>query len=536
MTETENEFEPNWEYFTKHANKILAIFVVSAFLVRMNYFPFDVPFSLDILDYFGYAINTSIFGEIPSEWFLANNGWPLFLSIFFSVTPAESFFDYTYLQRMISIIISVLTVIPVYLVCKKFFSKNIALIGSALFVFNPIVMKYSLLAGNDVLFTMIIVWTLYFMMTTKPKTLYLSFILVGVLTVIRYEGLLLIIPISILFFIRIRKEKEKSIFKFIPALTCFLIIILPFSIIDLTNHGEDGLISHISTSIKHVDYSIIQEIDNDDDWTDGIENNRIEKFLLKGFENLFRSIVIITIPISLFLIPYGISRIFCKINYGKLVIICIGFTLLIPAFYAYSRDFQDTKYLIPLIPIFSILSLYIIERAYRKINKTTIVNLAILSVIIVSSITVTELTKMDFEYEKEKFLVAERVVELSDGYLRYSPESNHIKGAEVKNNWLEKIPNDSNGHVERQTLVFDYEEFNTLDSMLKEFEYEGLTHLIIDQNDSRPYFLKHIFSHEKEYPFLEKEYDSDNDSLSYKVKIFKINYEKFKELSHEIIE
>ena len=107
---------------------------------------------------------------------------------------------------------------------------------------------------------------------------------------------------------------------------------------------------------------------------------------------------------------------------------------------------------------------------------------------------------------------------------------------EVKNNWLEKIPNDSNGHVERQTLVFDYEEFNTLDSMLKEFEYEGLTHLIIDQNDSRPYFLKHIFSHEKEYPFLEKEYDSDNDSLSYKVKIFKINYEKFKELSHEIIE
>ena len=536
MSKVKNEFDVNKGYFGKHANKILVIFVVSAFLIRMNYFPFDVPFSLDVLDYFGYAVNTSNFGGIPSEWFLANNGWPLFLSVFFSIMPVESFFEYTNLQRMISIIISVLTIIPVYLFCKKYFNEKLALIGAALFIFNPVVIKYSLLAGNDVLFTMVVTFALYFMVTTKQKTVYLSFILIGILTIIRYEGLLLIIPFSILFLIRLRKEKKKCIVKFIFAIACFLIIVLPFSIIDLENHGEDGLISHFSTSIKFVDSSIIQNMDSGEDWTDGIENDRTQKFLLKGFENLFKMIIIITLPLSLFLIPYGVSRVFYKINYSKFIIICVGFTLLVPAFYAYSRDFQDIKYLIPLVPIFSLLSLYLVEKIYEKIHRTTILNLVILSVIILSSITIVELTKIDFERDKEIFFVAEKVVELSDGYLRYSPESNHIKGAEVKNNWLENIPNDTNGHVKRQALVFGYEKFNTLESILMEFENDGLTHIIIDQNEKRPSFLKHIFDNEEKYPFLIKEYDSKEDNLAYKVKIFRIDYNVFTAFKNDIIE
>ena len=127
---------------------------------------------------------------------------------------------------------------------------------------------------------------------------------------------------------------------------------------------------------------------------------------------------------------------------------------------------------------------------------------------------------------------AEKVVKLSDGYLRYPPESNHIKGAEVKINWLEKIPNDSNGHVERQIKVFDYEMDDTLDEILMKYETEGLTHIIIDQNQNRPSFFVDVFHNEEKYPFLIKEYDSKDDNLIYKVKIFKIDYDIFKILKN----
>ena len=522
----------NNDFFSKNSTRILIGILISGLIIRLVYFPFDTPFSLDVLDFFGYAVNASNFGEIPSEWFLANNGWPLLISIFFSIIPVESFFDYTNLHRMISISISVLTTIPIYLLCKNFFNKKIALIGSALFVLNPVIINYSLLGGNDVLFTMILTFALYFMITNKIKTIYLSFFLIGILTVIRYEAFLLIIPFSILLIIKLKKEGLKHIPKIFLALACFIIIILPFSVVDIINHNKDGLTSHLDSGIIHINNNIINNEKTGEDWTDNVEGNIAQQFIWKGFENILRHIIILTLPLILFLMPYGIFRIFKENNFERLVIILVGITLLIPAFYAYSRDFNDTKFLIPLIPILTIISLFIIQIIHEKTNRTTIVNLIILTTILLSSAVIVELTHTNFAYDKEKFLVAEKVVKLSDGYLRYPPESNHIKGAEVKINWLEKIPNDSNGHVERQTKVFDYEMNDTLDEILMKYETEGLTHIIIDQNQNRPSFFVDVFHNEEKYPFLIKEYDSKDDNLIYKVKIFKIDYDIFKILKN----
>tara|TARA_B100000029_G_scaffold151301_3_gene146436 strand:+ start:1178 stop:2788 length:1611 start_codon:yes stop_codon:yes gene_type:complete len=517
----------NNDFFSKNSTRILIGILISGLIIRLVYFPFDTPFSLDVLDFFGYAVNASNFGEIPSEWFLANNGWPLLISIFFSIIPVESFFDFVNLQRMISISISVLTTIPIYLLCKNFFNKKIALIGSALFVFNPVIIKYSILAGNDVLYTMILTFTLYFMITNKIKIIYVSFFLIGILTVIRYEAFLLIIPFSILFIIKFQKHGLKLIPKILLAISCFIIIIVPFSMIDIINHGQDGLTSHLNSGLVHINNNIINNEKTGEDWTDNLEENILQSFILKGFENIFIHIIILLLPIMVFLIPYGIFVIFRKLDYKKLVLIMTGLTLLIPALYGYSRDFNDTKFLIPLIPIFTILSLFLIEKIYEKIYRKNTITLIILVGIVSSSILIVELNQIDYAHEKEKFFVAEKVVRLSDGYTYYHPESIHIKGAEVKINWLEKIPNDSNGHVERQIKAFDYEMDDTLDEILRKYETEGLTHIIIDQNQNRPSFFVDVFHNEEKYPFLMKEYDSEDNNLIYKVKIFRIDYDIF---------
>ena len=63
-----------------------------------------------------------------------------------------------------------------------------------------------------------------------------------------------------------------------------------------------------------------------------------------------------------------------------------------------------------------------------------------------------------------------------------------------------------------------------------------LTHLLIDNHNNADgrimkieNELKYIFSNEKEFPFLKKVYDSKEEGYNYHVKLFKINYEEFRE-------
>ena len=74
-----------------------------------------------------------------------------------------------YAQRILAMIISTVTIIPVYLLCKEFFSKKIALIGAALFIFNPYIIKYSIAAGTDVIFTFIAACMVYSVLKKEQK-------------------------------------------------------------------------------------------------------------------------------------------------------------------------------------------------------------------------------------------------------------------------------------------------------------------------------------------------------------------------------
>ena len=130
----------------------LGIIIMSGLIIRLIFFPFEIPLILDNLAYFWYGLDMSITGSFPTNYDLANNTWPSLLSVFFSLFPSENFLDYMNLQRMISSIISVLTVIPMYFLCRHFFSKNVAIIGTAIFVFEPRIINNSILGITEPLF------------------------------------------------------------------------------------------------------------------------------------------------------------------------------------------------------------------------------------------------------------------------------------------------------------------------------------------------------------------------------------------------
>ena len=70
-------------------------------------------------------------------YFLGNSGWSLLLSAFFSMTKYDDPLFLMELQRSLSIFISVVTIIPVYFLCRRFFNQSYSLIGASLFLFQP---------------------------------------------------------------------------------------------------------------------------------------------------------------------------------------------------------------------------------------------------------------------------------------------------------------------------------------------------------------------------------------------------------------
>ena len=96
------------------------LIISGGFIFRYIFFPFDIPLVLDSLGYFWYGIDLSVAKDFPTTYSLANNLWPTFLSFFFSLTNSENYLDFMFIQRNISILFSVMTVIPVYFLAKRF--------------------------------------------------------------------------------------------------------------------------------------------------------------------------------------------------------------------------------------------------------------------------------------------------------------------------------------------------------------------------------------------------------------------------------
>ena len=84
--------------------------ILTGFLIRFLYYPYEIPFSLDASIYFSYAYEIAKNGEFPHGFILVNNGWPTFVSIFFTMLKTGEFQTFVDLQRIIAILLSVLTI------------------------------------------------------------------------------------------------------------------------------------------------------------------------------------------------------------------------------------------------------------------------------------------------------------------------------------------------------------------------------------------------------------------------------------------
>ena len=124
---------------------------------------------------FGTLLTSGITGDLPSVtdtelYHFPNNGWPIFLTVFFSVFESDNYLAFMDLQRYVSVSISVITIIPVYLLCRRFFNKTLSLVGPAIYVFHPLIVNNSLLGVTEPLFILLVTLSLYLFLSKNLQS------------------------------------------------------------------------------------------------------------------------------------------------------------------------------------------------------------------------------------------------------------------------------------------------------------------------------------------------------------------------------
>ena len=70
-------------------------------ILRSIYFPYELPVIVDARNYFLYAADIIALGNLPNSWMPTNNGWPIFLSFWFSIIKLDDPLGYMQVQKIL---------------------------------------------------------------------------------------------------------------------------------------------------------------------------------------------------------------------------------------------------------------------------------------------------------------------------------------------------------------------------------------------------------------------------------------------------
>jgi len=419
--------------------------------------------------------------------------------------------------------------VPVYYLCNRFFAKPYSLVGAAIFAFEPRIIQNSLLGITDPLFIFLIATSLVLFLNSNKKLVYTSFGIVALSTLVRPEGLFLFFSLSIMFFVRYRKDRL-VVPKYILMIIIFVLILTPMSLYKIEVTGTDGLSSRV---IGTISYHFIPPEENSEEWKklseeqkEGIKSEEQIgfAFLLRGLENFPKYIVWNSIPIFVFFLPMGIFLVFKNLNYKKMTMIISSLIMSIPAFYAYSIPLLETRYLYYIYPLFCVISIFTVFSFVKKFRNQDLALVLIILGILSASLVFLEFKKIDYEHEKEIHILAENIASTATGINNDSAEIKYIKTAEIISNWP-SLPLVYENKIVTKMSYFSSSGFNSLEKFLENSKEEGLSHLVIDDKSNRPEFLRDVFLHDERYSYLIKEFDSKEYDFEYHVKIYRIDYD-----------
>ncbi len=506
--------ESKLEYLQSKPMLTLSIVMLLGLSLRVYFTPWHLP--TESFDAFGFMIEGVKYSKGDFSSLSHRFLWPMFLSVFFLIFRFDSYFEYMTLVRIISIVISTLSIPVLYLISKQFVGVKYAILATVFFAAEANLVENSIFAITEPMFILLGLLSFYFIVQKNERYFPFAFVFAGLAFDTRINGIVLILILIVLSLIKIKNQRISIKTLSIGFLLLF-VIVAPINLIYPILEGDKALpyvgntITTISKGQEH--YSTAQLSENPSSLD--VIQNAIKNEIM----NFFR----ITVPYLIILFPYGMFISLKNINYEKKIlfsVIVFSLIIAIPQ-HTISNEYRNLFFIIPFLCIFSAITF---EKLAKKIElKNIFLVLLILGIILISANFLRERYDIDEKYFIEK-----------DNFGKYV--ASNLEGNITGNIRLEIIRNmvdvKSTSYFFNERLsVFD--PGIPIDSVSKLMDYciqNKIDYLIVEQNKIEKHFpvFHKIEFNEDNLLFLEKIYDTEKlDYKKLRVKIFKINYEQY---------
>ena len=517
----------------------LVLILTLGLTLRFYYFPYDVPIATDGFFSFVYAMKTVFDSGLPVGYATTNTGWSNFLSMFFVFADTSDPLHLMDIQRTLSIVLSTLTAITSFFIFRRFVDTRWALLGSFLLAVEPRLLLISIEGINYSLYFFLFALTTALFLKKTDVSLFLSFVCIACATLIRYEGLLLLIPFSIMYFLKFKDKR--SIVRFLGIIFVVMIILIPISVLRMqatenycyesyfgTVCGQDGNINSIFGESMFIEKNIVSESpDLDDPIYAETGISVLDNFIYLGSSNLVKFLGLSLIPFFIFFIILRLGIFiknikFPKLDFDKTTILLTTCIMLLPAVYAYGRGIEEIKYVLVVVPMLCILSISGISLISFKISKNNSVLVVLIMLIMASSIIFIEFEKRDSTHDRESFLVSQKIVELTNVTNTFH-QSGYVKTAVLSSNWPVLPEAGQNGKLVSVFQKIPTKNYHDLEEFIIDSEKSSLKYLVIDKDNE---LFDDLRINPAKYPYLVKKFDSGDFDYTNQFSIYEINYEK----------
>ena len=534
----------------------LAIILVISIPLKLYTVDFSIPAHTDDFHYIVHAIQ---YGE--GDFFLnqkKNPGWSLFLTPFMSILNSDHFLDYTNFARILTLTISTITIFPMYILARKFFSEKYSVVAAGLFAFEPHLNYNSGSGLSEPLLILILITSMIFILHDKVKYHYLAFIFTGLCWWVKLEVIYPAIAIILIYFV-VHRSKSNSLRNFSFCIVLLLITISPIFIKRDMQFDDPFYVWYGGTMFAD-DYAELLISPEDTGITDFVEKYGMLGLmdrLANGLTNLFNSLFKILYPYLLVLIPFGIlfslrpiDQKLKRIKANWIMILVLIGVLVIPF-----TIIDERRYLFSLFPFLIILSTIPIQRvtnyglntfSFNEQQKSTFLVITVGIVLVLSCTFTSGITGFGYgspnaALEREKIEFTEDLFENYDGrILRDETVTDYLAYVSLTSGDNDfksfKSPRDRNPYpdlYEPGKVVWLSVNGKTIEELVTNGETKGLKYVGILEKGSYFFpFLNDVYHNEEKYPYMEKIFDSDEMNYKeFKIKAFEINYQKFHELN-----
>ena len=532
--------------------KILSIFIIIA-LISLGFKLYLIDFSsLPVEDTYGYLIRSIAHtnGDF-TEHERKTLGWSLFLSPFMLLIDSEEPLDYINVIRLTSIAISLVTIYPMYLLARRFFNEKFSIAASCLFAFQPHLNHNSVQGISEPFFILVSVLIFYFILSKDDRMKYVAFLLTGLLFWIRFNGIIVLVIISILYFYNSNFSK-KRLGKFVFAILIFILIISPTLNQRYEQFNDPFYFSQSNTIFLENYVSVVAENTKTQNYsaTDYINENGIEsffnKFIFNGILNIFQALYKILFPYMIVLFPIGLFFSIRAFDQTKKSIKSNWIWILISlgSFLIYFSIVPEKRLIYFLIPNLILISVLPIERlmkyglstfSFSLKQKNISFVIVLIVVFLLSAVYTLNYESFNKIHENEKLLFAQTINTKLNGkildagytlqslmYVTLNEPSSNFKNfgtSQDVNSWW-------SGTKNLQVVNLYATNFDTFMIAAQENQ---LKYISINENGVNmewyPY-LNQIYENEKDFPNLKKIFDSSESGYEeFHVKIFEINYD-----------